>query len=223
MDIRDIERLKRALPRYPDIMGRNKLFNAAVLIPLLREGEEYYFLFEKRPPHIRQGGEISFPGGEFDPDKDVSCLMAALRETEEEIGISPSEINVIGRLDTFVSPRGMVIETFLGEIEGKKSSELKPDKNEVEELFTLPVSWFEKNPPQCYQVHVEMKPYYINEKGERIHTLPVADLGLPPRYEDPWPSISYDVFVYQTPLAVIWGITARLIVEMISQYLPGYP
>ncbi len=219
----DISCLRKKLPRIPGIMGRDKFFNAAVLIPLIFQQGEFCFLFEKRTPHIRQGGEISFPGGEFDPSQDSSCLMAALRETQEEIGISQDKIHIIGRLDTFVSPRGMIIESFVGELEIKDISLLTPDKDEVENLFLIPVSWFEEHRPERYKVHVEMKPYYINEKGERIHTLPVAELGLPLRYQAPWPSISYDVFVYKNPCAIIWGITARLVVELLSHYLPQYP
>ncbi len=223
MKKKHVPHLKKILPRTPGIMGREKFFNAAVLIPLVFQDREYFFLFEKRNPNIRQGGEISFPGGEFDPTQDSSCLMAALRETQEEIGISQDKIDIIGRLDTFVSPRGIIIESFVGTLEIKDLSQLRPDRNEVEELFLLPVSWFEQHKPQKYKVHVEMKPYYINEKGEHIQTLPVEELGLPPRYQAPWPSISYDVFVYKTPLAIIWGITARLIVELISHYLSDYP
>ncbi|GAB6161692.1 NUDIX domain-containing protein [Desulfothermus naphthae] len=213
--------LKKNLSPIPGIMGREKFFNAAVLIPLLEKGEEYFFLFEKRAYNIRQGGEISFPGGEFDPTQDRSCVNAALRETEEEIGLSREKIEVIGRLDTFVSPRGLIIESFIG-ILNIDENDLHPDEREVEEIFTIPVSWFEKNPPEKYRANVEVKPYFINENGEKIFTFPVDNLGLPPQYKDPWPSLDYDVFVFKNPYTIVWGITARLIVEFILKINPDY-
>ena len=100
--------------------------------------------------------------------------------------------------------------------------DFSPDKNEVEEILLIPVSWFEKNIPERYKVHVEMKPYYLNEKREKVPTLPIQELGLPPHYQNPWPSIDYEIFVYKTPFAVIWGITARLIVEIISKIRDSY-
>jgi 8-oxo-dGTP pyrophosphatase MutT (NUDIX family) len=104
--------LKQRLPKHPNIMGRERFFNAAVLIPLILQGDEYNFLFEKRAKHIRQGGEISFPGGKFEPHQDKSCVNAAIRETEEELGISREQINIIGRLDTFISPRGLILKVL---------------------------------------------------------------------------------------------------------------
>ncbi len=212
-----LEKLKQNLPKYPGIMGRDKFFNAAVLIPLIPQGEEYSFLFEKRAKNIRQGGEISFPGGKFEPEQDKSCVNAALRETEEELGIQRDQIQVVGRLDTFISPRGIIIESFIGVLDIEIDHDLRPDKDEVEDILLIPVSWFEKNPPKQYKVQVEMKPYYFNKKGERISTLPIEELGLPPRYHNPWPSLDYEVFVFEHPQAIIWGITARLIVDIISK------
>ncbi len=222
MDKKDLIILKNALPSRPDIMGREKYFNAAVLIPLIFFKDEYYFLFEKRAKRIRQGGEISFPGGKFEPKEDSSCLEAALRETEEEIGISKDKIEIIGRLDTFVSPRGIIIESFVGELHVNSLDDFQIDKNEVAKIFTLPVTWFENNPPAQYQVVVEMKPYYINENGEKIETLPIDKLGLPPIYNNCWPSVCYDVYVFKHHIYTIWGITARFIVELLSTIREDY-
>ena len=58
------------LKSSPEILGKDKYFSSAVLIPLFNEEDQLHVLFEKRANTIRQGGEVSFPGGEFDPDKD---------------------------------------------------------------------------------------------------------------------------------------------------------
>ena len=76
------------LPKYPGILGKDAFFNSAVLIPFVTINNELSLLFEKRAANIRQGGEICFPGGEFDASEDDSFEQTAIRETEEETGIT---------------------------------------------------------------------------------------------------------------------------------------
>src|ERR1035437_2226725 len=91
----NIEKLKYVLPKIPGILRKKEYFNSAVLIPLVWYNEEYHFLFEKRGAKIRQGSEICFPGGEYDPSSDKSLLETAIRETMEELGIKKEKIKVI--------------------------------------------------------------------------------------------------------------------------------
>jgi len=207
----DLSRLLAGLPRCPGIIGKERYLNAAVLLPLVEAGGEYHFLFEHRAAHIRQGGEISFPGGEFDPDADESCRSAAIRETTEELGIGEDRITVLGRLDTLVSPRGVTIDSFLAVLDIRSLEELVPNEQEVQRLFKLPVDWFVQNPPQEYELRLEIKPYDTDRSGGLVQLLPVAELGLPPGYEQTWQGLSHKIFVYQTPEAVIWGLTAELV------------
>ncbi|MFW5932322.1 MAG: NUDIX hydrolase [Desulfohalobiaceae bacterium] len=200
-------------------MHKERYFNAAVLIPLVQQNQEYHFLFQKRAAKIRQGGEISFPGGEYEPGQDQNCLQAALRETNEELGISKDRIQVQSSLDTFVSPRGITIDSFLAVLDIQGLEDLSPDKNEVEELFLLPVSWFLQNQPRVYNLKLEIKPTYTDQDGNKAQ-LPVQELGLPEYYNRPWPGMEHRVFVYQTPKAVIWGLTAEL-VHYLVQRLQG--
>ena len=213
----DIEILKRSLPKYPNILEKEVYFNAAVLIPLIEIDGEFCFLFEKRAPHIRQGGEISFPGGEYDPKSDKSCLETAIRETEEELGIKRENIEIIGRLDTLFTPRGVTVDSFIGIVNNVDLDKLNIDKNEVESVFFVPVSWFENNPPLKFKLKTEIKPYYYDKKGKKVVLLPVKELGLPKRYEEPWEGMEYRVFVYKTEKEIIWGITAKLIYEIVSK------
>ena len=94
-----LENITLALVNASDILGKDKYFNSAVLIPLIQVNEELHFLFEKRANHIRQGGEVSFPGGEFDSKKDQSFRQTAIRETSEELGIPAEIIKVMARLE----------------------------------------------------------------------------------------------------------------------------
>ena len=216
----DLLRLQERLPRHPNILGKNRYFNAAVLIPLVEMNREFHFLFQKRAAQIRQGGEISFPGGEFEPGNDITCKQAALRETEEELGITRDLIHIKGQLDTFVSPRGITVDSFLATLEIASLADLKPDTAEVERLFLLPVSWFEAHPPLVYDLESEIKPLIRKSDGSSVDLLPVDELGLPSRYKRPWHGMTHRVYVYHTPEETVWGITAELVREVI-RLTPG--
>lgn len=92
----DLSRLKTNLPQAPGILGKKEYFNSAVLVPLVMIDGDYNFLFQKRAAHIRQGGEICFPGGRYDPEKDFSCKETAIRETMEELGVERNIIKIEG-------------------------------------------------------------------------------------------------------------------------------
>ena len=217
MDKNELEKLQKRLPSYPNLMGKKRFFNAAVLIPIFFSGGEYHFLFQKRAPEIRQGGEVCFPGGGFEADTDITCREAALRETTEELGISRDRIIILGRLDTFISPRGITVDSFLGELDITDLSEMEPDKTEVDKIFSLPVSWFENNPPKKYELQLQIKPTYIDEQGRNVDVLPIEELGLPEQYREPWSGANYRVLVYPSPEETVWGITAELINEVIEK------
>ena len=89
---------------------------AAVLIPLYQRNGLDYLLFTEHTAHLEHhAGEISFPGGGYDHgDKDLSAT--ALRETEEELGIARSQVEVLGRLDDFYSVHGYHVVPFVGTI-----------------------------------------------------------------------------------------------------------
>ncbi len=211
----DLPRLQHRLPRHPNILGKTRFFNAAVLIPLVEREGEFHFLFQKRAAHIRQGGEISFPGGQFEPGNDATCKQAAIRETVEELGIPRERIHVKGQLDTFVSPRGITVDSFLATLDISTLQDLSPDTEEVERLFLLPVSWFEAHPPLVYDLASEIKPLTLGPDGESVELFPVDELGLPARYKKPWHGMTHRVYVYHTPEETVWGITAELIREVV--------
>ncbi len=217
MDKNDLKRLKEVLPRHPNILGKEKFFNAAVLIPLVEKDGEYSFLFQKRSPHIRQGGEICFPGGEYEPTTDENCMQTAIRETQEELGVNREQIEIVGRLDTLISPRGITVDSFIGILKIPSLDVLKLDRYEVDRVFLLSVSWFEQHEPKVFRVKTEVKPYYYNDKGEKVVLFPAKDLGISEKYSKPWDGMEYRVLVYETPEDVIWGITADLVYEVIRK------
>ena len=211
----DLLKLKAKLPEFPGILRKDEFFNSAVLIPLIPLNGELYFLFEKRAAHIRQGGEICFPGGEFDPDIDTGFMDTAIRETSEEIGIDKSKIAITGMLDTLVGTMGVTVDSFIGVLNISSIKEIIFDTEEVEKVFMIPVSFFETNKPEEYYVRLEVHPTEIDKNGVKKETLPVKELQLPERYSKPWGGRKNRILAYRTEEGVIWGMTASLINEVI--------
>ncbi len=208
-----IEQIKTHLQSAPDIIGKSKYRNTAVLIPLLNLSGELHFLFEKRSEGIRQGGEVSFPGGEFNRSIDSSLMETALRETYEELGLTEDKIEVIEKFGTLVAPMGLTIDVYVGLLKINYIDACNPDRSEVEGLFTIPVQYFLDNEPEIYFSKLEIHTSDIDEQGDIIELLPVARLGLPKYYSQPWTNGSYRVIVYKTSPDIIWGLTAEIVFE----------
>lgn len=209
--------LQQKLARPPGILGRDQYSLSAILVPLISIKGEEHLLFEKRAAHIRQGGEVCFPGGHYDSKKDGSYLDTALRETYEELGIQRDFVNIIGQLDTLVSPRGVLIECFLGAVDIVGLDELILDKEEVNEVFSVPVKWFVENPPEVYHTRVETQSSYTDEQGNTKILLPVEDLGLPAHYKNKRGQWIYKVVLYRRDPWIIWGLTAAIVENMVNQ------
>jgi 8-oxo-dGTP pyrophosphatase MutT (NUDIX family) len=110
--------------------------DAAVLVPLYLDRGELYAVFTKRRADLRRhAGEISFPGGRQDaPDEDLR--ITALREAEEEIGLSPQDVELVGALPpTGTVVTGYRIYPFVGVI--KPGHTWAPAPSEVETVLEL--------------------------------------------------------------------------------------
>jgi 8-oxo-dGTP pyrophosphatase MutT (NUDIX family) len=138
---------------------------AAVLVPLYAREEELHAVFTKRREDLRRHpGEISFPGGRRDhPDEELSST--ALREAEEEIGLSPAEVDLLGTLapvSTFVT--GYLIYPHVGLID---PIPWKPSPNEVELVLELPlhalVSGYAKQPMTRRGFTFEADTYVVDD------------------------------------------------------------
>lgn len=218
MNKKNLKNLIANLPINPDILGRNKFFNSAVLILLVKKKGEFHILFEKRAANIRQGGDICFPGGGFEAKKDKNFKETALRETYEELGIKKQNINILGQLDTYISPIGTIIEIYVGTVEKKILKKMKLDKNEVEKTLLIPISFFKKTKPQEYTLSHEVQPYKINKDGTKTILFPVDKLGLPKIYKKPWGNKEHKVSLYKYKDEVIWGITSVIIQDLLEKY-----
>jgi 8-oxo-dGTP pyrophosphatase MutT (NUDIX family) len=116
----------------PDLMP------AAVMLLLYPKDGEYCVLLNKRSQLVEHHkGEISFPGGARDPD-DRDFLDTALRETEEEMGISRADVTILGQLDDVVTRTNFGVRVYIGTIPYPYG--FSPSAIEIAEVLEVPVS-----------------------------------------------------------------------------------
>jgi 8-oxo-dGTP pyrophosphatase MutT (NUDIX family) len=122
----------------PENLPEGGLRRGAVLVPLLEHRGELCLLFTKRRGHLRRhAGQICFPGGGIDAT-DADSLAAALRESQEEIGLAPAEVDVLGRLDeTLVLTSGFRLTPWVGRV--PYPFPYAPAEGEVEAILVVPV------------------------------------------------------------------------------------
>jgi 8-oxo-dGTP pyrophosphatase MutT (NUDIX family) len=112
---------------------------AAVLVPIVEQSAAPTVLLTQRTAHLSDhAGQIAFPGGRIEPE-DRDAVAAALRETEEEVGLPASHIEVIGRLDTYVTGTGFEVTPIVALVRAPYPS--RPDPFEVAEIFEVPLSF----------------------------------------------------------------------------------
>lgn len=156
-------------PRLQDIW-KLELREAAVLIPVVDRPGGATLILTKRTEALRaHSGQVAFPGGRIDPT-DLSPEFAALRETEEEIGIHPDQVDVIGRMPDYVAGSGFRIAPVIGLV--RPDFRLDINADEVDAVFETPLS-FLMNPANQTQGSREWqgrvwKYYDMPYGGQRI-------------------------------------------------------
>jgi 8-oxo-dGTP pyrophosphatase MutT (NUDIX family) len=112
---------------------------AAVLVPLVMRPAGMAVLLTQRTQHLAaHAGQISFPGGKQETS-DADSIEAALRESEEEVGLPRDHVEVVGRLDTYVTSSGFEITPVVGLVRVPYPTRLDPF--EVAELFEVPLDF----------------------------------------------------------------------------------
>lgn len=179
------------------LMGRYT--KTAVLIPLVfTEQGTLGVLFEERSHTMRrQPGEISFPGGHFE-EADGTMGITAVRETSEELGLSPHTIQVLGELDTFASATGLMVYPFVGLLEAYPNLAL--NRQEVERVFIVELHRLLEVTPKKYTIPLQPNPpqdfpYHLIPKGR----------------DYAWRTSQSEVWFYELEDLVIWGLTARIL------------
>ncbi len=117
------------------------LTRAAVLVPIFEKEDEPYFLLTKRTDDVEHHkGQISFPGGAVDRT-DLDIVTTALRETEEEIGLTRDRIHVVGVFNDITIPTGFVVTPVVGFLDSLPPLILS--KKEVTSVIEAPFAFFQ--------------------------------------------------------------------------------
>lgn len=170
------------------------LVAAAVLIAFVL-GPSPGVLLTRRGPHLSShAGQVSFPGGRIEPD-DAGPEAAALREAREEVALDPAGVELVGRLDDYVTGTGFRITPVLGLLPAGVALEalaLRPAPGEVEAVFELPLSvLLDPRAPQRREVM----------QGGRLR-----------RY-----------WVWPHPQHLIWGATAAILMNLAARLRAATP
>lgn len=194
----DVRKLSDQLnDRGQHIIGHETALKSAVLVPLFYKEGEWHILFEVRS-HVlkRQPGEICFPGGRVE-EQDENNAQTALRETCEELQISKDQVQLLGPLDMLIQSQYSFVYPFVGVIaEGAK---ITPN-SEVEEVFTVPLSWLIHHEPELHHLEFQVKsdqdfPFDLIPNGKQYN----------------WRRNKVPEYFYIYNERIIWGLTARIL------------
>ncbi|MBL8330514.1 MAG: CoA pyrophosphatase [Rubrivivax sp.] len=182
----------------PEFPGDGGLFEgrtpaaASVLVPLVQREDGLHVLLTRRTDHLHDhAGQISFPGGRRD-EGDADVFATALRETEEEVGLSRRHIQILGQLPTYTTVTHYVVTPVVALV--RPPFELNLDSFEVAEAFEVPLPFLMT--PAHHQRHV------FEMEGQRRQFLSM-----------PWRQDGRDYF--------IWGATAAMLRNLYAYLAAG--
>ncbi len=200
-----LDQLKDQLSQNQSLfIGEETAFRSAVLIPLIQVNDEWHILFEVRSFTMRkQPGDISFPGGRID-STDESPLAAAMREANEELGVDPKNIIVVGRLSPYIASPSFVVYPFVATIDYDQSIHTF-NKEEVEEVFTVPVKWL---------LNYEPSKHLISSEPVPSSDFPFDKIMNGNQYK--WRTRSIEEWFFDYEKYTIWGLTARILKHFIE-------
>ncbi|MCH9669920.1 MAG: CoA pyrophosphatase [Gammaproteobacteria bacterium] len=164
----DFEPTGEFSPRGQTKPGKRPLKLAAVLVPLVHRDTGYHVLLTQRTDHLNDhAGQISFPGGRAEAE-DESPTATALREAEEEVGLTPPYVEVLGHLDTYETRSGYLVIPVVAAV--REGFTLARDEFEVAEVFEVPLDFILS--PDNRQVHTRTfngapRTYFVYEYGPR--------------------------------------------------------
>jgi 8-oxo-dGTP pyrophosphatase MutT (NUDIX family) len=141
---------------------------AAVLLLVVNHPDGHTVVFTQRTAHLADhAGQISFPGGRCDAE-DCTPERTALREAEEEIGLPPAQVEVLGRLPDYHTGTGYRVSPVVGWAEGPLT--YRPDPHEVEEVFEVPLAFLLDTRNHHYETGMQrgrLRGYWALPYGER--------------------------------------------------------
>ncbi len=130
----------------PRVISDESLLHAAVLMPIVETDAGLILLLTRRTEIVRyHKGQVSFPGGARDGDEPLQ--VTALRETAEEIGILPNQVEILGQFHQYVSSSKYRVTPFVAVV--SPGFQLLPNPAEVAYVLQVPLRFFLENQPEC--------------------------------------------------------------------------
>ena len=175
--------------RPPGTIAEWEARPAAVLIPLFQEAGQWHVLLTERTHLVEDHkGQVAFPGGRVD-GQDADRVATALREAEEEVGLKPEHVAVLGQIDELLTVSQYRITPVVGVFPWPYTFTLQ--KTELSEVFTVPLRWL-ADP--------------ANLEVQQRHPL--------------IPGRPVDVYYFYYAGHTIWGVTGRIIVNLLEIIRP---
>ena len=178
---------KDLFDHYPPGLLSGSPRPAAVLIPFVWTDAGWEILFIRRTVIAGDihSGQVAFPGGRRDR-VDESLTATALRETQEELGVKPEDVEILGQLNEFIAVSNYRVTPFVGTLPWPYPVVMDP--REVAHWFTIPLAWLADE---------------SNRRSER-RTLPngLGDVSV----------VYFDLFAGE----LLWGLSARMITELLE-------
>lgn len=198
LSVKDIKRSLRGepdpspsqdFPPYPYHEPETDLIErAAVLIPLYREHDEWHLIFIKRTEQDQDdhSGQIAFPGGRAE-EGDKTLVDTALRETKEEIGLHPRDVNILGFSEDILTVTGYHVSPIAGSFPWPYP--LEPYPLEVEKILSYPLSWL-----------AEPDHHRVEHWGSSESDI------------EPHPVVYFQEYEGET----LWGATAKIVLDFLN-------
>ena len=159
---------------------------AAVLVPLYQDQDQWRILFTRRTDSVNEHrGQVSFPGGVIEK-LDDDPRQTALREAEEEIGLRPEHVKIIGELNPLLTVTQFRITPIVGVFPWPY--DLQPNPSEVARVFGVPIQWLADPDNLTTQYHEPL----------------ISGPPMPVYYFKPYQG------------EIIWGATARIILSFLQ-------
>ncbi len=122
-----------------DLTDETRVKCAAVLVPLVWHDDEWHLLYTRRTDKVESHkGQVAFPGGACD-EGETTPEQTALREAEEEIGVDPKDVKILGRLANLVTITYFRIMPVVGVV--RWPTVFRVGEHEVARVFTIPLGW----------------------------------------------------------------------------------
>ncbi|MBE6008744.1 MAG: CoA pyrophosphatase [Lachnospiraceae bacterium] len=191
------EDIKKAFDNHiPSPEGVHR--NNSIMATLIEIDGKLHFLYTKRALTMKhQPGDVCFPGGRQEDGE--TAMEAAIRETEEELGISRENITVLGESDFIVTMFNTKVTPFVGLLTDITLDELKPNPGEVDKIFAVPVDFFRETEP----IKTE-----LSLKQDFPEDFPIDLIYNGRNY--PWGKAYVPQLFYVYEGETIWGLTARI-------------